>query len=76
MFLTFFYHIGFIKVWLNIICEGFNIHGDSEMSEEELYNEMFGWEVWKDTWMYNDTLEIWIRNTKRHHLKKDLTTKL
>ena len=66
-----------------IICEGFNSYGDSgkypdsEMNEEELYNEMFGWEAYrKDAGMYNDALEMYSRITERHHLNQDLTTQL
>lgn len=62
---------------MNLIFEGFNSCGDTEMFEQELYNEMFGWEAYrKDAGMYNDALKMYSRITERHHLNQDLTTQL
>jgi hypothetical protein len=66
-----------------IICEGFNKYGelgeypDTEKTEEELYNEMFGWESYsKDAKAYNLALEMYSRTTERQHFNEKLSTKL
>mgnify|MGYP000209072024 FL=1 len=66
-----------------IICEGFNTYGesgkypDTEKSEKELYNEMFGWEAYnRDAGLYNDSLEMYSRTTERQHFNEKLSTKL
>lgn len=66
-----------------IICEGFNSYGESgsypesEKSEEELYNDMFGWEAYRrDAGLYNDALEMYSRTTERHHLNMELSTQI
>ena len=66
-----------------IICEGFNKYGelgeypDTEKTEEELYNEMFGWESYrKDAKAYNLALEMYSRTTERQHFNEKLSTQL
>ena len=66
-----------------IICEGFDKYGefgsypDTDKTEEELYNEMFGWESYrKDAKAYNDALEMYSRTTERQHFNSKLSTEL
>jgi hypothetical protein len=66
-----------------IICEGFDKYGelgeypDTDKTEEELYNEMFGWESYrKDAKAYNLALEMYSRTTERQHFNEKLSTQL
>jgi hypothetical protein len=67
-----------------IICEGFNKYGEAgdypdaeDKTEEDLYNEMFGWEAYrKDAGLYNEGLEMYSRTSERHHLNEELSTML
>ena len=66
-----------------IICEGFDKYGEfgsypeTDKTEEELYNEMFGWESYrKDAKAYNDALEMYSRTTERQHFNEELSTQL
>ena len=67
-----------------IICEGFNKYGEAgdypdaeDKTEEDLYNEMFGWEAYrKDAGLYNEGLEMYSRTSDRHHLNEELSTML
>ncbi len=66
-----------------IIIEGFDKFGefgkypDTDKTEEQLYNEMFGWETYrKDARAYNDALESYSRTTERLDFVEKLSTKL
>ena len=54
-----------------------NGYPDTDKTEEELYNEMFGWESYrKDAKAYNDALEMYSRTTERQHFNSKLSTEL
>ena len=66
-----------------IICNGFDKFGDwgeypnTDKSERELYNEMFGWGAYeKDAKAYNDGLEMYSRTTERLMQVEALSTQL
>ena len=55
----------------------FGSYPDTDKTEEELYNEMFGWESYsKDAKAYNDALEMYSRTTERQHFNSKLSTEL
>ena len=56
---------------------GFNKHEqapkDDDLSWEDVYNEMFGWNTWEtDLELYNNSLEMWGRQSEKLRLVEAL----